>query len=357
LAAGPTDHLLTGGVQTGMVSVVITTFNSAKYLQACLESVSQQNYPAFEVVIVDNASTDATREILAACGRTFQIIYNQENTGFAAAQNQAMRAAKGEWLLSLNPDVLLSPDFLSQLVKAGQGDPGVGMLCGKLLRLKVEENPERSSIIDSTGIYFSRNLRHFDRGSEELDRGQYDQTEYVFGATAAAALYRRKMVEDVSVEGEFFDEDFFAYREDADVAWRAQLMGWRCLYEPTAVAWHVRRVTPQRRRRLPRVINWHSVKNRFLMRIKNISLPLYARLFFPVTFRDALILTDAVLIDRYLLSGLWWIWEQRKYQFRKRKWIQSRRRVSDKQLARWFSDKPASFPISAKTPTNGPTSS
>jgi len=105
------------------------------------------------------------------------------------------------------------------------------------------------------------------------------------------------------------------------------------------------------------VINWHSVKNRSLMRIKNISLPLYARLFFPVTFRDALILTDAVLIDRYLLSGLWWIWEQRKYQFRKRKWIQSRRRVSDKQLARWFSDKPASFPISAKTPTNGPTSS
>src|SRR5262249_36512391 len=145
---------------------------------------------------------------------------------------------------------------------------------------------ERSQVIDSTGIYFLRNLRHLDRGSDQLDRGQYEKEEYVIGATGAAALYRRKMVEDVSVDGEFFDEDFFAYREDADVAWRAQWMGWRCIYTPRAVAWHVRRVTPERFNDLPDLINRHSIKNRFLMRKKNISWPLYLRLFGPITLRD-----------------------------------------------------------------------
>ena len=82
--------------------------------------------------------------------------------------------------------------------------------------------------------------------------------QWVFGATGAAAMFRRSFVEAVSVDGEFFDEDFFSYREDADLAWRAQVMGWKCLYTPAAVAWHVRRVTPERREQLPLVINWHS---------------------------------------------------------------------------------------------------
>ena len=190
-----------------------------------------------------------------------------------------MAEARGDWLLSLNPDVILSRDFLSKLVAAGEQDSRIGAVCGKLLRWRPGEAAERTQIIDSTGIYFLRNLRHLDRGSDEIDRGQYERPEYVIGATGAAALYRRKMVEDVSVDGEFFDEDFFAYREDADVAWRAQLLGWRCLYTPQAVAWHVRRVTPERFKELPDLINRHSIKNRFLMRAKNLSLPMYLRLF------------------------------------------------------------------------------
>ncbi len=100
------------------------------------------------------------------------------------------------------------------------------------MRWKPTEDPEFTQIIDSTGIYFLPNLRHLDRGAGELDHGQFERMEYVFGATGAAALYRRSMVDDVSVNGEFFDEQFFAYREDADLAWRAQLMGWRCVYTP-----------------------------------------------------------------------------------------------------------------------------
>ena len=320
-----------------MISILITTYNSARFLEKCLESIRAQTYHPVEVIIVDNASTDGTRDILAKFESQAKIIYNNENTGFAAAQNAAARLAKGDWLLSLNPDVVLDADFLAEAIAAAEGHPEVGAVCGKLLRWNPGTVSEFSNIIDSAGIYFLPNLRHLDRGAEELDQGQFEMQENVFGATGAAALYRNEMLRDIAVEGEFFDEQFFAYREDADLAWRAQLLGWQCLYTPRAVAWHVRRVTPERRKELPVAINWHSIKNRFLMRAKNISFPLYARLFFPVTIRDAQVIGYCLLVDRRLASALTTVWKLRQDLRRKRRAIQSRRRVSDRQLLRWFS--------------------
>jgi GT2 family glycosyltransferase len=331
------------------VSILITTYNSAKFLKTCLESALQQDYRDREIIIVDNASSDGTRAILREFERSLRVTYNDTNRGFAAGQNQAIAQARGDWLFSLNPDVILKPDFLSTLLAvpgqlaATRSGEQIGALCGKLLRWKPGASDERSDTIDSTGIYFRRNLRHLDRGSDELDRGQYERREYVIGATGAAAIYRRTMVEDISVGGEFFDEDFFAYREDADLAWRAQLMGWSCLYVPEAVAWHVRRVTPERFRQLPDEINRHSIKNRFLMRAKNISAGLYLRLLIPVTARDLLIFGYCVLFNRGLLSGLAQFWSKRESIRGKRKWIQAHRRVSDGELTRWFDNHPHSI--------------
>lgn len=336
-----------------MVSALITTFNSENVLEPCLQSVFQQDYASFEVIIVDNASTDGTRDILKRFEGRAQIFYNDRNVGFSAGMNQGMGRTRGTWLLSLNPDVILSQDFISKLMAAAETDPRIGTVCGKLLRWKPGQNPERTQIIDSTGVYFLRNLRHLDRGAEELDTGQYDRTEYVIGATGAAALYRREMTQDISVAGEFFDEDFFAYREDADVAWRAQLMGWSCLYTPLAVGWHVRSVTPSRFQELPDFINRHSIKNRFIMRAKNISLALYLRLLIPVTSRDTLILGYCIFFKWTLLRGLGYVWARREAVWRKRKWIQSRRRVPDNELACWFGDEPRSF----VSPRVGPASS
>ena len=319
----------------------MTTYNSAAALEACLESVACVEYGPLEVIIIDNASTDQTRAILGRYEDRFRITYNEENLGFTGGQNAAIAQAKGEWLLSLNPDVKMAKDFISQLVATGEQDETAGSLCGKLLRWPGDEAAE--PVIDSTGIYFTRNLRHFDRGSEEVDCGLYERPEYVFGATGAAAMYRRQMIEDVSVDGEFYDDDFFAYREDADLSWRAQLMGWKCRYVPTAVAWHVRRVTPERRHQLPLLINWHSVKNRFLMRAKNISAWLYWRLIVPTTWRDILIVGYCVLKDRRLMSALQFVWGRREVLKAKRRQIQARRRVSDRELARWFQDEPTSF--------------
>ena len=331
-----------------MVSVLITTYNSASVLELCLKSVLEQDYPAVEIIVVDNASSDGTRAALERIGHGVRIFYNDINTGFAAAQNRAMAESHGDWLLSLNPDVILSRDFISRLVEAGERDSRIGAVCGKLLRWRPGEACEKTQIIDSTGIYFLRNLRHLDRGSDEIDRGQYERPEYVIGATGAAALYRRKMFEDISVEGEFFDEDFFAYREDADVTWRAQLLGWRCLYTPRAVAWHVRRVTPERFKELPDLINRHSIKNRFLMRAKNLSLPLYLRLFAPITLRDTLIVGYCLLCKPRLLSGLGVLWTHRGALKTKRAWIQSRRRIGDAEMAGWFSNQPKSYPVGAE---------
>jgi GT2 family glycosyltransferase len=319
-----------------LVSVIVTTYNSAVTLEACLESVFHQQHRPLEVVIVDNLSTDGTRDILKRFEGRANIVLNGTNTGFAAAQNHGIGLARGEWLLSLNPDVLLQENFISELLSAAHDKTDVGTVCGKLLRWLPGQNPERSNVIDSTGIRFVRNLRHFDRGAEETDQGQYENEEYVFGATGAAALYRRAMIQDVSVDGEFFDEDFFAYREDADLSWRAQIMGWTCWYTPKAVAWHIRRVTPERFGKLPLIINWHSVKNRFLMRMKNITATLYIRLFVSVTFRDLLIVGYCLLRDRRLLSALYYPWKNRRAVLHKRRWIQDHRRVSDRELAAWF---------------------
>lgn len=331
-----------------LVSIVITTFNSARWLESCLNSLLELRYKPLEVIVVDNASLDATRDTLQRFRDRFRVVPNNTNTGFAAGQNQAMRLAAGEWLLSLNPDVVVSPDFISELVAAGERDRQIGAVCGKLLRLQAQgADLCRTEIVDSTGLYFASNLRHFDRGSEEPDRGQYGQPEYVFGATGAAALYRRAMVEDVAVDGEFFDEEFFAYREDADLAWRAQMMGWKCLYTPSAVAWHVRRVTPERRAELPHSINWHSIKNRFLMRAKNISPGLYLRLALPVSWRDMLILGYCLVRDRKLLSALAYVGRHREGWQRKRVIIQARRRVPDSELAHWFSGEPKILPLPA----------
>jgi GT2 family glycosyltransferase len=325
------------------VTIVIVTFNSLPYIEECLRSLERQSYPALKIVVIDNASSDGTAAFLR--DRLLErAIFNQRNVGFAAAQNQGIRMSKQGWVLTLNPDVVLAPDFISALVEAAEADPSVGTVCGKLLRWQPESPQPFSSTIDSTGIYFRPDLRHLDRGAEQVDHGQYDGRQYVFGATGAAALYRREMIADVSVDGEFFDEDFFSYREDADVAWRAQLLRWKCLYVPEARGWHVRRVTPERRGELPREINWHSVKNRFLMRVKNAGAEIWLRFLPQIIDRDFSIFGYALLADRSLLSALFYPLKTWQGVLRKRRIIQSRRRVSDGELLKWFDYQPHSEP-------------
>jgi len=326
------------------VSVTIVTYNSGRFIKRCLESVLAQRYANKEIIVVDNASADGTVDILEQFEDRCRIIYNDENIGFAAAQNQAIGAGSGDWVLTLNPDVLLLPNFIQALVDAGQFDPRIGSVCGKLLTIRASFDLPEKPLVDSTGIYFTPMLRHLDRGSQEIDNGHYLHHEYVFGATAAAALYRRNMIEDVSIGDEFFDPDFFVYREDADVAWRAQLMGWRCIYTPHARGYHVRKVLPGNRRALPPVINMHSVKNRFLMRIKNMTGDLYLRNWFSITLRDLVVLGCCLVREQSSLRAFWYITRNWKRVIAKRRAIMSRKRVNDEYMAGWFRYNPVSAP-------------
>ena len=327
------------------VAVTIVTYNSARFIRRCLERVLDQDYLRKQILVIDNASTDDTREILREFESLVPVIYNSENFGFSAAQNQAIAAAfPSDWVLTLNPDVSLTRTCITKMVEAGESDPSIGSVCGKLLSASPDFDIPLNPIIDSTGIYFTPNLRHFDRGSKLSADGRYERFEYVFGATGAAALYRRKMIDDVSIEGEFFDSDFFAYREDADVAWRAQLLGWKCLYTPKAVAYHVRNVLPSNRRTLPPVINMHSVKNRFLLRLKNTTGKLYLHHFFAITFRDLLVIGACLTHEFTSLRAFPFLLRNWRRTWAKRREIMRRRRTSDDYISAWFSSQPVSYP-------------
>jgi GT2 family glycosyltransferase len=320
-----------------LVSVTLFTYNSGRFIKRCLDSVLEQKYRNLEVVVIDNASTDGTVDILEQFAGSCRIYYNDENLGFAAAQNQAIALSNGDWVLTLNPDVLLLPNFIQALVDAGSVDPKVGSVCGKLLTIRASFDLPDKQLVDSTGIYFTPMLRHLDRGSQEVDNGHYLNFEYVFGATAAAALYRRGMIDDICIQSEFFDPDFFVYREDADVAWRAQLMGWRCLYTPMARGYHVRNVLPGNRRALPPEINMHSVKNRFLMRIKNMTGDLYWRNWLSITARDLVVIGACITREHSSLRAFWYLAKNWKRVVAKRREIMSRRRVKDDYISSWFS--------------------
>jgi GT2 family glycosyltransferase len=152
------------------------------------------------------------------------------------------------------------------------------------------------------------------------------------------------MLEEISINGEFFDSDFFAYREDADLAWRAQLRGWKCLYTPQAVAYHVRHVLPERRSALSASINMHSVKNRWLMRIKNMRADLYRRHWLAITLRDGVVIGGCLLREFSSLRAFALVARLWPSAWQKRRVIMSQRRASDEYMAGWFAEQPVSFP-------------
>ncbi|MEK5059457.1 glycosyl transferase [Paenibacillus sp. FSL H7-0326] len=252
------------------VSVHVVTYNSAGDIKECIDHVLQQSYPVRSIVIVDNNSSDQTTDRIRQHpayreGKVnIQLIENESNTGFAPAHNQAIQATATDYVLVLNPDVSLEPNYIRYLVEFMDHHSEVGSATG-MLRLK--EDP---SLIDSTGLTMNRTYRAFDRGAGE-SADKWKSSGEVFGVSGAAAMYSRKMINDISINGQFFDGDFFAYKEDVDVAWRAQVFGWKSFYIAEAVALHERGWKKDNRKSIPLFIRQVSYINRYKMIYKNES--------------------------------------------------------------------------------------
>ncbi len=211
-----------------LVSVIIVNYNGMMYLDECISSLMMQTYPAIEIIFVDNDSSDDSIEYVKNNFPFVEIIANKENLGFAKGNNIGIKVANGEFIATLNNDTKVSPRWIEELVKALTIDQNAGICASKMLFM------DAPKMINSTGICISRSGACWDRGMFEYDTGQYDSLENVFGACAGAAMYRKNMLDEIG----YFDEDFHAYMEDADLSFRAGLSGWKCLYVPNAVVYH-----------------------------------------------------------------------------------------------------------------------
>jgi hypothetical protein len=208
-----------------LISVIVLNYNGRGFLNGCLTSLASQTYSDFEVIVVDNGSRDGSPEYIEENYPWVRLAKNDENLGFAGGTNVGIRAAKGEFIITLNNDSRADSRFIEELIKP-MADPEVGVCAAKMLF------PDGR--INSAGICISRSGAAWDRGMFEPDRGQYEFVEEVFGACAGAALYRREMLDEIGL----FDEDFFLYLEDVDLAFRARLAGWKCIYVPGARVIH-----------------------------------------------------------------------------------------------------------------------
>ncbi len=215
-------------MKTGLISAVVVNWNRRDLLRKSLQSLVEQRDVALEIIVVDNGSADGSREMLRSEFPEVHLIGNSENRGFCAANNQGIAVAAGEFIALLNNDAEAEPGWAGALLQVMTD--GVGMAASKIL---VYENPSR---IDKVGHLIFPDGQNRGRGTGAIDNGQFDRVESVLWPDGCAAMYRKSMLDEIGG----FDEDFFAYADDAELGLRARIAGWRCLYTPHAVVRHHR---------------------------------------------------------------------------------------------------------------------
>lgn len=244
------------------IFVVIPNWNGADLLADCLDSLKTQTQE-HTVVVVDNGSVDNSIDLIEANYPEVTLLKNPKNLGFAGGVNTGIRYAlenKADAVALFNNDAVADKNWLKNLVHA-MGETNAGIVTCKLMR-------SDKKYFDSTGDFYSVYGIGFPRGRNQEDSGQYDQAENVFGASGGASLYSAKMLKKIGL----FDERFFAYFEDVDISFRAQLAGWKVFYEPSSIAYHHLSATSSK---LGNFSRYHSIKNFLIIYVKNMPARLY----------------------------------------------------------------------------------
>jgi GT2 family glycosyltransferase len=235
-ASGPAAHTedRRGCTDSGpppFISVIVLNWNGSACIDECLRSLEAQTYRDFEVVVVDNCSTDGSRELLQRewAGRVCLHLLDA-NYGYCGGNNRGIAQARGSLIVLLNNDTETDPGWLAALAGGAKRNPGAGMFACRIL------NAFERDRFDSTGLLVYPDGVCRSRGWQEMDIGQYNREEEVLGPNGAAAAYRRDMLDETGL----FDEPYFAYLEDLDLALRGWLLGFSCVYIPDAVVYHIK---------------------------------------------------------------------------------------------------------------------
>jgi GT2 family glycosyltransferase len=279
------------------VAVPIVSTNEGELLRHCLPAVLGQ--ADVDVVVCDNASTDSTAEVAREHG--VRCVRFDERLDFCRAMNAALRAAEGDAVLLVQPDCFLTPGFV-EAASARLSDPGVAAVAPKLVRTTGPGEDHRLDLLDTAGMVVDRRRKNglVGHGRPAL---AYDTPSEAFGADGAVALYRRAALEESAVDGQVFDEDLVRWAADADLAWRIRLLGWRCVYEPRAIAFHIRAYSPSTRAQMPESDRRMQFRNRYLMIAKNDPWAELLRDLPRIALYELLALGHALLRERHLLRG------------------------------------------------------
>jgi len=390
------------------VTISVINYNDKKFIFKAIDSAVNQSYSNLEIIITDNNSTDGTREEIESRisgwekirksqdgstqeyganseekkGRNIKYIKNNENTGFGRPHNQAMRIAKGDFILLLNSDAILTENYIEEVLKSFK-DPKVSSVQGKLLRydfdkneLRKDKNNPELNIIDTTGLMVFKNRRIVCIGQGQADEGQFEKEAEIFGVDGAIPVYRKEALEDVKLEKitttpltptlsrgeresdsplergegcvfEYFDENFFLYKEDVDLAWRLRLAGWKAVYTPQAVAYHGRGSGDsmaknyidiiKERRKINVRAKYLSFKHQRLMQIKD-DFPslLFTKHFPQFIIKEIGAWVYMMIFERFTFKVLKDLYHDVPLFLKKRKMVMAKKRVGAKEMERWF---------------------
>ncbi len=345
-----------------LVSISLLAYNGKKYLKDCLNSVCSQSYKEIELIVIDNDSSDGTKEIVKkiSFGGPLIKVFNQKNLGFSAGHNQAIKKAKGKYILCLNQDVFLDKYFIQKAVETMEKDDKIASVQGKLLRWTNDLPVFRgytdyhiSHIIDTTGLEMLKNRRIINRRQGEIDSQEQEEAiEEIFGADGAAPLYRREALESIKIslketeQEEYFDEDFFCYKEDVDLAWRLRLYGWKSIYQPAALGWHARTAGESASRKYFSIIRerlkinpfgkYHAFRNQRLMQVKNEQIGLLARHFPRLAVKEMGSWFFVLVFEKYTWRAIKEFFQLLPQALQKRKIIMAKKIASTEEMKQWF---------------------
>lgn len=258
-----------------IVSAVIVTCANLDYSLRCLESIRRQSYKNLEVSVINNTRNHEFEKNISEAYPEVSLYRNFCDSYYCQALNLGIGRSRGEFILCLNDDVVLDEEFIKNALRGFSVNDKIGIVSGKILR------GDRLTI-DSAGLFLSCWRTAKERGYGLKDKFRFSKEEYIFGVNGAVAFYRKKMLDEISEGGEYFDSDFRMFYEDLDISWRAQNSGWRGYYIPSAVAYHIRGGTarsqggvdkPYARRYLRDDLHVDLIKNRYFTIIKNESFP------------------------------------------------------------------------------------